>query len=381
VSRPLTIMISAGEASGDRLGAGLARALRALRPEARLLGMGGDDMAEAGVEIVQHASDVAVMGIVEVLGRLREIRAAMTRLEQTLERERPDVLVPVDFPDFNLRLATRARRRGVPVVYFVSPQVWAWRRGRVRQIRDLVRRMLVLFPFEAPFYEAAGVPVTFVGHPAAEPGSEPDVEPQELAKRIGFRTGSQVVALLPGSRLAEVEILLPLLVAAAEILRQERPGLEFLVPRARTLPEGLLETVVREAGLEPCVRVHAGDYPSILRVCSAGAVASGTATLDAALAGLPMVVVYRVRLVTYLLGRSLVRVDHIGLPNLVAGKRIVPELLQGECTPARIAHEVARYLDDGAYSGRVRGALAEVREKLGGPGAYERAAREVLREL
>ncbi len=374
------ILISAGEASGDRLGAGLARALLARRPDARLFGMGGDDMAEAGVDLVQHASGVAVVGIVEVLGKLGAIRAAMARLEEALLRERPDLLVAVDFPDFNLRLAARARRLGVPVVYFVSPQVWAWRRGRVRRMRGLIRRMLVLFPFEVPFYEAQGVPVTFVGHPAVEHGLEP-FEREELLRRIGLAPAGRVVALLPGSRPSEVELLLPALLAAARILREGRSDVEFVIPRARTLPEGLLEEGVRRAGLEETVRVHSGDYPSILRACAAGAVASGTATLDAALAGLPTVVVYRMNLLTYLLGRWLVRVDHIALPNLVAGSRVVPELIQGECTPSRIAREIGRVLDDPSRAGEVRAALGEVRGRLGPPGAYGRAAEAVLREL
>ncbi len=372
MSRPLKILISAGEASGDRLGAGLARALRARRPDIELLGMGGDEMAEAGVRLVQHASEVAVVGIVEVLAHLPAIRAAMAKLEETLRRERPDLLVPVDFPDFNLRLAARARRVGVPVVYFVSPQVWAWRRGRVRHIRDLVRRMLVLFPFEVVFYEAEGVPVTFVGHPAVEDVGD---------ERIGIDTERPVVALLPGSRQGEVARLLPPLLEAARILHEPRPALRFVIPRARTLPLGLLEDRIRERGLEDVVRVHSGDYPAILRACAAACVASGTATLDAALARVPMVVVYRMRPLTYALGRHLVRVEHIALPNIVVGRRVVPELVQNECTPDRIAREVERYLDEPARANEVRRALAEVQERLGPPGAYDRAAEGILREI
>jgi lipid-A-disaccharide synthase len=372
-------MISAGEASGDRLGAGLARAILRRRPDAELFGMGGDDMASAGVRLVQHASEVAVVGLVEVLKHLPAIRRAMTRLEVVLRDERPDILVPVDYPDFNLRLAARARRAGVDVVYFVSPQVWAWRRGRVHRIRELVRRMLVLFPFEAAFYEDAGVPVTFVGHPAAgPPGPEP--ERAALLQRVGLDPRREVVALLPGSRVGEVTRMLPPMLEAATRLRAVRAGVQFLMPRASTLAEGTLESRVRIAGLSDVV-VHAGDYPEVLRVCDAGAVCSGTASLEAALAGLPMVVVYRVRPVTYVLSRLLVRVEHAAMPNLVAGSRVVPELIQGECTGERIAGHLRHYLESPGHADEVRAALARVRDRLGKPGAFDRAANAVLDEI
>jgi lipid-A-disaccharide synthase len=366
MSRRLRILISAGEASGDRLGAGLALALRRRRPEVELLGMGGDAMAEAGVRLLQHASEVAVVGITEVLAHLPAIRRAMSRLERALEDERPDLLVPVDFPDFNLRLAARARRSRVPVVYFVSPQVWAWRRGRVRTLRRLVRRMLVLFPFENRFYEEEGVPVSFVGHPAAEaPASVP--ARGDLLARAGLDPARRTVALLPGSRRGEVARLLPAMVGAACRLRAARPDLQFLIPRARTLPEGLLEGEVTRFGLADA-RVHGGDYPDVLAACDAAVVASGTATLETALAGVPMVVVYRMQLLSYLLGRLLVRVDHVALANLVAGRRAAPELIQADCTPQRIEREVGRLLDDPTAAARAREAQAEIRTKLGGPG-------------
>ena len=379
MTRPLRILLSAGEASGDRLGAGLARALRARRPDVELLGMGGDEMADAGVRLVEHASRVAVVGIVEVLAHLPALRAAMRRLLEAIDRERPDLIVPVDFPDFNLRLAARARSRGVPVVYFVSPQVWAWRRGRVRRIRELVRRMLVLFPFEAAFYETEGVPVTLVGHPIVE--SAADGPPrEEILRRLGLDPDRRVVGLLPGSRRGEVARLLPPMLGAARLLDATGPPIQFLIPRAQTVPPGQVESLVRELGPRE-IRVHAGDYPSVLRACDAAAVASGTATLDAALAGLPMVVVYRMTPLTYLVGRRLVRVDHVALANLVAGRRVVPELIQGACTKERIAAELRLFLDDPGRAAEVRRGLTDVRRLLGAPGAYDRAADAVLGEL
>jgi lipid-A-disaccharide synthase len=336
-------------------------------------------MASAGVRIVQHISDVSVVGIVEVLSRLPAIRKAMARLSETIARERPDLAVPVDFPDFNLRLSSRARRAGVPVVYFVSPSVWAWRRGRLRAIRRDVRRMLVLYPFEARFYEKAGVPVTFVGHPAAEEiAVAPGVAGNGSATE-GRGTGSRIVALLPGSRHGEVERLFPSMLRAAAALRRDRPDLEFVVPRAATVDPSLLDGHVGRSGLDG-VRVLDRGYPSILSDCAAGVVASGTATLEAALAGMPMVVVYRLQPLTYALARLLVRVEHIALPNLVLGREVVPELVQARCTPAAIAAAVGAYLDDPARAERARAAMREVRERLGPPGAFDRAAAAVLAE-
>jgi lipid-A-disaccharide synthase len=340
--------------------------------------MGGDEMRAAGVRIVQHASEVSVVGIVEVAKHLPAIRRAMRRLERAIVEERPDLVVPIDFPDFNLRLAVRARRAGVPVVYFVSPQVWAWRPGRVHKIRDLVRRMLVLFPFEVAFYREAGVPVDFVGHPIAERTTP---RPRgELARLAGLDPDRPTVALLPGSRAGEVQRILPVLLEAARRIRPGREGLQWLVSAAPGLDRAWLRAEADRHGL-PEARIHTGDFPEILTVCTAGAVAAGTASLEAAAAELPIVVVYRMNPVTYAIGRRLVSLPHVALPNLVAGRRVVPELIQDECTPDRVASELERYLDRPADAERVRAELREVRERLGAPGAFETAAARILDEL
>ncbi len=378
MAKPLKIMISAGEASGDRLGAGLARSLRAQHPDIELIGMGGEEMEAAGVKIVQQASEVAVVGITEVLAHLPAIRRAMGRLEDILKREKPDLLVPVDFPDFNLRLTARAHDAGVPVVYFVSPQIWAWRRSRVKLMRRLVKRVLVLFPFESAFYESEGVPVTFVGHPGVERLTEtPERAP--LIQGAGLDPERPVVALLPGSRVGEVDRLLEPMLGAARIVQQRRPETQFLLQRANTLPADFLDARVAAAGLSDVV-IHTGRYPEILTACDAGAVASGTASLESALAGLPMVVVYRMKATSYFIARMLVKLPHIAMPNLIAERRVVPELIQGECTPEAIARELTGYLEDPARIARVREELAEVRRRLGDSGAFERAAAAVLGE-
>lgn len=372
-------MISAGEASGDRLGAGLAAALRQRDPAIELIGMGGPQMRDAGVRLVQDSAEVSVVGIWEVLSRLPQIRRAMHRLERVLEDERPDLLVPIDFPDFNLRLAARAGRSNIGVVYFVSPQVWAWRPRRVHQIRRLVREMLVLFDFEREFYRDADVPVTWVGHPLAEAPPETS-DRADLRRRIGLQPDSTAIALLPGSRAGEIKRHMPVLLGAAALLRRERPALEFLVPLAPSAPGCVVRDTIRDSGLER-IHVHAGDFPGVLRVCTAGAVASGTASLDAAMVGLPMVVIYRMSPITYWIGKRLIQVDHIAMPNLIAGRGIVPELLQDECNAARIAAELDRYLGDPSHAESVRNALQAVSRKLGDPGVYARAAERVLAHL
>jgi len=378
MSRAPRILISAGEASGDRLGAGLAVALRALRPDVELVGMGGERMAAAGVRLVARSSDVAVVGFTEVLARLPAILRARRAIAGALETERPDLFVPVDFPDFHLRIVPRAARAGVPVVYFVSPQIWAWRRGRLRAIRRHVRRMLVLFPFETRFYEAAGVPVTFVGHPAVETAAD-GVSPDELRRRAGLAAERETIALLPGSRPSEVARLLPVLLGAARHLAARRPSLQFLIPIAPELDRTAIAEAIARSGVSS-THAHVGDFPRILTTCVAGAVASGTASLEAALLGLPMVVVYRMAPVSYAIGRALVRVEHVALPNLIAGRRVVPELIQGECNPESIASAIVTYLDDPGAVERARAGLREVRERLGPPGAFARAAEAVLDE-
>src|SRR5262245_49459889 len=363
MGRPYRILLSAGEASGDRLGAGLALALRRRLPDVELVGMGGPGMAAAGVRLVQDAAEVAVVGIQEVVAHLPALSRAMRALEAVLERERPDLLIPIDFPDFNLRLSGRARRAGVDVVYFVSPQVWAWRRGRLRQIRRLVRRMLVLFPFEVEFYRTAGVPVTFVGHPAAE---SPAPRPREvLCGLAGLDASRPTVALVPGSRRGEVARLLPPMVGALGRVRERLPETAALVTRAPGLDPAWFERELEAAGARD-VRVHSGDFPEVLASAAAGVVASGTASLEAAVLGLPLVVVYRMGALSHLVARTLVRLPHIALPNLVAGARLVPELVQGDCTAERIAAELLGYLERPEHARRVRHALGGVRERLGG---------------
>jgi lipid-A-disaccharide synthase len=376
VADRLRVMISCGEPSGDLYAGALAAEIRALAPDARLSGFGGDRLAAAGASLTANFAGLSVTGLAEALRVLPRSWRIYRQLVRAAEDERPDVFVPIDFPDFNLILARALKRRGIPVVYYISPQLWAWRPGRVKTIKRVVDRVLVIFPFETAFYESAGVPSTFVGHPLLE---APPAEPRErfLPSR-GLDPAQPVVALLPGSRRNEVRQLLPDMVRAAGMIAAEFPRTQFLIPRAPHLDDALfapLETWPSGAQ-RPVVVEHAAD--AVLAAADVAIVASGTATVQAALHGCPMVVVYRVAPLTYRLGKPLVKVQTYAMANLIAGRRVVPELIQEDFTPEAAAGEALKVLRDPAHAARVRADLAEVRARLGDAGASRRAAEAVL---
>jgi lipid-A-disaccharide synthase len=351
--------VVAGEASGDLHGATLARALGTLAPELRLAGMGGARMSAAGVTLVQRAERVTVVGGTEALGRLPALWQAFRALRLHLRERRPRVLVLIDFPEFNMRLARAARRLGVPVVYFIAPQVWAWRRGRLRAMARDVSRVLAIFPFEVGLYQEAGVPVEFVGHPVL------DVLPalDAARARAGLAAdGETLVGLLPGSRDAEVRRHLPVLLGAAARILERRPGTRFALPVATTIPPGPVQAAIRGSGLP--VEALPGEAYRVMAAADLLLVASGTATLEAACYGTPMVVLYRLSWPSYIL----------------AGREVVPELIQGRATPAAVASAALHLLEDEGGRAAQRQALLDVRAKLGEAGAGLRAARAVLRE-
>ena len=366
------VLLSCGEPSGDAYAGELLDQLRALRPDVEGFGLGGDHMAAAGGRLLAHVRDVAVVGLVEVLRHLGELKAVFARVLAEVERTPPAVAVLLDYPDFNLRLARELHRRRIPVVYYVSPQVWAWRRGRIRQIRRHVTRMLVLFPFEEDVYRKAGVPVTFVGHPLVE-RVKPVADRGGFLKEIGLDPARPVVAMLPGSRPGEVAHNLPPLRGAAELMRARRPEVQLVLAAAATLPD----SAFAEAGV-PVVRDRT---LALLSAASVGIVASGTATVEAALLELPMVVVYRLSPLTFALGRPFVRLDRFAMVNLVAGRDVVPELIQRDFTAERVADETLALLDDDSRREAMRRDLREVRARLGGPGASARAAEIVAAML
>ena len=372
------IFIVAGEASGDLHGADLARALRTLDPEVTLIGMGGEQMRQAGVTLIVDARELAVVGVTEVLSRLTALLRAFGRLRTSLKAEAPGLLVLIDFPDFNFWLARAARRLGIAVLYYIGPQVWAWRRGRLRTLKRLVEKMLVLFPFEEAVYREAGIPVACVGHPMLD--RLRDVPTKEEARRLLGHSGSEViVGLLPGSREGEVRHHLPVLKQAVDQMGTVEPRIRFLVAVADTLPPGLVETLLQGSG--PAIRLVRGQTYQVMRAADLVITASGTATLEAGLLGTPMVIVYRVSLLTWWAGKLLVDVPSIGMVNLVVGRRVVPELLQWEFTPNRVAETALGLVRDPAALDRIRRDLREVRGRLGEEGASRRAAQEILTML
>jgi len=365
-------MISCGEPSGDLYASALAAEIRALEPTADITGFGGERLAETGASLIASFNGVSVTGLAEALRVLPRSWRLYRQLVRAADARRPDVFVPVDFPDFNLILARALKRRGIPIVYYISPQLWAWRPGRVKTIKRVVDRVLVIFPFETAFYEAAGVPATFVGHPLLEMRSR--ISRVDFLRGVGLDPQRPVVALLPGSRRNELQQLLPDMVRAAALIASAVPDAQFIVPRAPHLDDALFQPLRDwpSHAIPPVVVKDAAD--ATLASADVAIVASGTATVQAALHGCPMVVVYRVTPLTYRLGKPLVTVNTYAMVNLIAGRSVVPELIQDGFTPAAAASEALRVLRDPAHAARVRADLALVRARLGEPGASRRAA-------
>ena len=369
-------MLSCGEASGDLYAGALAGAIRRLDPGARLFGFGGERLRAAGGDLVGDYRGFSVTGITEALAMVPRYYGMYRRLVAAARAERPDVFVAIDLPDFNFRLARAVRRLGIPVVYYISPQLWAWRAGRMKTMKRIADRVLVIFPFEEAIYERAGVPVEFVGHPLVDlvRGGMPRAA---FLEEIGLDPVAPTVALLPGSRTNEVRAILPGLAAAAGRIAAQVPRVQFVVARAPNLESSLFEAAGAPGGRPPVLVDSRTD--DVLAAADVVLTASGTATVQAALHEVPMVVVYRLSPLTYRLGKPFVRVDTYAMVNLVAGERVVPELIQEAFTPDAVAAEAVGLLTDPVRAGRQRAALRLVRERLGAPGASERAAAAVLR--
>ncbi len=368
------VVVVAGEASGDMYGARLAAELQARLPGLRLSGIGGPAMAAAGVELLYRAEELSLVGIMEVLPKLGVILRALGGVKRHLRRERPDLVILIDFPDFNFRLGRAAKHLGLKVLYYVCPQVWAWRRGRARAMARFVDRLAVTFPFEPEFLQeiAPELRVTFVGHPLLDDPALLEPEEEELL----VPPEAEVVGLLPGSRHSELRRILPVLLRAAAEMHRRRPGLRFVVPMAPGLRGEDLAPYLSLA--PPGLSVVPGRATAVMARARVLLVASGTATLQAALVGTPMVVVYKTGTLNYLLARALIRVEHIAMPNLIAGRRLVPELIQGRATPASVAEAGLELLDDGPARREMLEGLAEVRRRMGGVGASGRVAEMAL---
>jgi lipid-A-disaccharide synthase len=367
-----SVVLVAGEASGDQHAARLAAALTELSPGIVLSGIGGPEMAAAGAELLYRSEDLALVGVAEVLPKLKVILGALRGMKRHLQATRPDLVILVDFPDFNFRVGKAAKKLGLKVLYYISPQVWAWRPKRARKMASFVDHLACVFPFEPAFFRlhAPLLPVSFVGHPLLDEPPEDNPEPLPVPAE------AELVGLLPGSRMSEVSRILPLLLAAARNLQEKRRGLHFILPLAPGLSREKVEPYLQNTPRGLTV-IH-GRARQVMAASRLLLVASGTATLQAALAGTPGVVVYKTGGFNYLVARSLVEVEHIAMPNLIAGHRLLPELIQGEATPENLAAEAHELLSDEARRNHIIQGLGEVRRRLGGPGANRRVAELAL---
>jgi lipid-A-disaccharide synthase len=380
------ILMVAGEASGDLHGGNLAREILARHPQTRIFGIGGAKMQEAGVYLLRSIDDLAVVGISEVVLQWKAIRQTFQMLGQFIRERRPDLVILIDYPDFNLRLAKVARRERIKVLYYISPQVWAWRSWRIKTIARNVDTLLVVFPFEVPLYQDCGLDVRFIGHPLVDIVKSEFRSREEICLQLGVDSKQPIVGLLPGSRRSEIKRLLPQLLGAATKIAQTMPKVQFILALAPTIQlaevEPYLQKLEQEQTLEHPVKILCRENSTydIIHISDLVLVSSGTATLETALLNTPMILVYRLSLLSYALGRLLIRVPYIGLVNLVAGKKIVPELIQYQASPEKIASLALAILRDSKRRKSMRRELRKIREKLGDPGSSSRAA-EVVAEM
>ena len=375
------LLLSCGEASGDLYAGALIRELRALDAGVSISGLGGPHFAAAGGRLVDDYREIAVTGLTEAVAKIPRSLAAFRRLVRSAKSDKPDALVAIDFPDFNFRLARALKRLGVPVIYYISPQIWAWRPKRLETMRRIADRVLVIFPFEEAIYQKGGVPVEFVGHPLVDLAA-PSASRSDFLRARGLSPTAPTVAVLPGSRPNEVSRILPDLLEAARLIHAAVPETQFVVARAPHLDDGLFALKGSDPGSDPFAPVVVeGDTDTVLASADLALTASGTATVQAALHDTPMVIVYRLSPLTYRLGRRLVTIGMIGMVNLIAGEKIVPELVQDAFTPEAVAREAIALLTDRERATRVKAGLARVRERLGGSGASRRAAQAILHEV
>jgi len=367
-------MISCGEPSGDLYAGALVAAMRRREPDIEVFGLGGERLKGAGGELVADFHGLSVTGLTEALAVLPHSWRTLRLLADAARMRKPHALVVIDYPDFNFRLMRAIKRLGVPVIYYVSPQLWAWRASRIKTMKKLVDRVLPIFPFEEAIYQREGMDVRFVGHPLIDLVT-PEQSRDQLLQRLKLDPAKPVVALLPGSRTNELERLAPVMAAAAPLIAAQVPGAQFIVARAPNLADRLFEGF----GIPSItLRIVEGHTDDVLQAADAVVTASGTATVQTALHGKPMVVLYKLSPLTYRLAMRMARVDMYAMVNLIAGRRIVRELIQDDCTPDAVATEASRILNEPEYRQRMVEALDDVRRQLGGPGASERAADAVL---
>jgi lipid-A-disaccharide synthase len=376
--KSITIAFSAGESSGDQHAAEMFVELKRHQPDIKGIGMGGAKMTQAGIDIRYDSSAIAVIGVVEVIKHYGEIRRALNLMKQMLLAERPDLLVCVDYKEFNFKLAKFAKKIGIKVLFYVSPQVWAWRAGRVKKYGKAIDMMAVIFPFEVPFYEAEQVPVRYVGHPSVDKVRPLRSKPDNF-RIMGLDLTNPIVGILPGSRRNEIERMLPVMLAAAHKLQISFPGIQFLLPQADSIPDSLLTEHLKSAQVTVIV-IKSKPY-DVIECCDAIMTTSGTASLEIALLGVPMVIAYKLSPLTYWLGRQLVKTPYIGLPNIILGKLAVKELIQHEASSINLAKEIITILIDNLYAEQICQDLLQVKQRLGEGGGSKNMALLALEML
>ncbi len=369
------ILISAGEASGDIHAAAVTAAIKKLDSSAEVFGMGGDALRNAGGEVLWDIKDHGVMGFVEVLRKLPDLFRLRSAFARVMDERRPDCLVVVDYPGFNMKLAKLAHDKGIPVVSYIAPSAWAWNKGRAKNVAKIVDKVACIFPFEYDVYKEAGAPVEFVGHPLLDI-VHPQMQRSEAEQWAGKEQGKRLVLIMPGSRLMEIEKMLPTLLAGAKLLKEQLPDVQFAMPRAGTIPLELLQEKIAAAGLD--VRITEGHNYDLFSVADLALATSGTVTLEAALCGLPSVIVYRTSPLNAFIARMVINIPNIGLPNIVAGKTILPELLQEDFTPQRLAQTAMELLQPERQQA-LKNDLAYMKQRLGEPGAVGRVAQLILK--
>lgn len=368
------VMIIAGEASGDLHGANLVKALKNRRPGLRLFGMGGQRLKAAGMSILLDFEQLSVVGLTEVITRLPQVFHAISIIKTALRKERPDLLILIDFPEFNLHIAAAAKKLSIPVLFYISPQIWAWRSGRVRKIKRRIDHMAVILPFEDRFYRKHKVPVTFVGHPLMDEAAAEDPNPAAATDDEGRKR----IALFPGSRSKEVSELLPVMIQSALCLKRKMPDLKFIISCAPSIQRGRIEEILALHGQGGDFEILNQEAAVIFKKSRLALVKSGTVTLQAAIYDTPAIIIYKLSPLSYFLGRRLIRVEHIGLANLIAGKRVFPELIQADANPELICSTAHHMLTETHGFENLKSELKKIRQRLGQPGASDRVAQLAL---
>ena len=369
------ILISAGEASGDIHAAAVTAALKRIDSTTEVFGMGGDELRAAGGEVLFDIKDHGVMGFVEVIKKLPDLFKLRREFARVMDERKPDCLVVVDYPGFNMKLAKLAHDKGIPVVSYIAPSAWAWNKGRAKNVAKIVDKVACIFPFEYDVYKEAGAPVEFVGHPLVDI-VHPTMERAEAEAWVGKEPGRPLVLLMPGSRLMEIERMLDVILEGAKLLQKQMPQVQFAMPRAGTIPLEMLQSKIQTSGLE--VKITEGHNYDLFSVADLALATSGTVTLEAAMCGLPSVILYRTSAITAFIARRVINIPNIGLPNIVAGRQILPELLQEELTPAKLAATAVELLAPERRP-QLEANLAYMKERLGEPGAVNRVAQLILR--